>query len=69
MTPLKVYFGDLTHDSIILVSDTIPINIGFIAGYAKKLFDSDIDVSLFKYPQHILDAIRADPPDVLALSN
>ena len=35
-TQLKVFFCDLTHDTIILVSDTIPINIGFIASYAKK---------------------------------
>ncbi len=35
-TQLKVFFCDLTYDTIILVSDTIPINIGFIASYAKK---------------------------------
>ena len=27
MRPLKVYMGDLTHDTLVLVSDTIPINI------------------------------------------
>ena len=40
-TPLKVFFCDLTHDTIILVSDTIPINIGFIASYAKKLLKDE----------------------------
>ena len=34
--PLKIYLCDLTYDTIILVSDTIPINIGFIASYLKK---------------------------------
>ena len=32
---LKVYLCDLTYDTIILVSDTIPINIGFIGSYLK----------------------------------
>ncbi len=60
---------DLTHDTIVLVSDTIPINIGFIGAYAKKIHGDDVEISLFKYPQAALDAIRATPPDVLALSN
>ena len=29
--PVKVYLCDLTYDTMILVSDTIPINIGFIS--------------------------------------
>lgn len=61
--------ADPTHDTIVVVSDTIPINIGFIASYSKKLYGDDIQVSLFKYPQTVIDAIKADPPDVLALSN
>ena len=69
MRALKVYMCDLTHDTLVLVSDTIPINVGFIGSYAKKIFGDDIEVSLFKYPQTALDAIKADPPDLLALSN
>ena len=69
MEPLKIYMGVLTHDTIILVSDTIPINIGFIAAYAKKLYGDRIDVSLFKYPSSLIEAIKQQPPHVLALSN
>jgi radical SAM superfamily enzyme YgiQ (UPF0313 family) len=69
MKPLKIYLADLTHDTIILVSDTVPINVGFVGSYAKSLYGDDIDVSLFKYPQSVIDAIKTDPPDVLALSN
>ena len=69
MRKLKLYIADLTHDTILLVSDTIPINIGFIASFAKKRFGDQIEISLFKYPQSIIDAIIDDPPDVLALSN
>lgn len=66
---LRVYLCDLTHDSILLVSDTIPVNIGFIGAYARKVHANAIDVSLFKYPRTAIEAIRAAPPDVIALSN
>lgn len=67
--PLKIYFGDLTHDTIILVSDTMPLNIGYIAAYAKKIYGDDIEVSLFKYPNTIIESIKDSPPDIVALSN
>ncbi|MBI2789638.1 MAG: radical SAM protein [Elusimicrobia bacterium] len=67
--PLRVYLCDLTHDTVVLVSDTIPINVGFIAAYAKKHHGDAIDVRLFKYPQSVIDAIKQAPPDVIALSN
>ncbi|MSR76835.1 MAG: radical SAM protein [Candidatus Omnitrophica bacterium] len=66
---LKIYLCDLTHDTLVLVSDTIPINIGFIAAYAKKIYGEDIEVSLFKYPASVIEAIQNNPPDVIALSN
>ena len=46
---LKVFLCDLTHNTIILVSDTIPINIGFIGSYMKKIFGNQIEIILFKY--------------------
>ena len=67
--PLKIFMGDLTYDTITLVSDTVPINIGFVASYAKKIHGNDINISLYKFPQTILDAIEKDPPDIVALSN
>jgi len=69
MSVLKIYLCDLTHETVILVSDTIPINIGYIGSYAKKVYGGSVDISLFKYPQSAIDAILNDPPDILALSN
>ena len=69
MTSLKVYLCDLTHESVILVSDTIPMNIGFVGSYAKKIHGDLIDISLFKYPEDAIKTIKKEPPDVLALSN
>ena len=37
--------ADVTHDTILLVTDTIPINIGLLGSYAKALFGNDIEIS------------------------
>lgn len=67
--PLKIYLCDLTHDTVVLVSDTIPINVGYIGSYARKCHGSSIELSLYKRPQAVIDAITSSPPDVIALSN
>ena len=66
---LTVYLGDVTHDTVVLVSDTIPINIGFIASYLYSKISAPLDIRLFKYPNDIFDAIDKHPPDILGLSN
>jgi radical SAM superfamily enzyme YgiQ (UPF0313 family) len=69
MSSLRVFLCDLTHDSIVLVSDTIPINIGFVGSYIKKMFGAAVDVTLFKYPESVIRAIKENPPDIIGLSD
>jgi radical SAM superfamily enzyme YgiQ (UPF0313 family) len=69
MKPLQIFLCDLTHDTIVLVSDTMPINVGFIGAYMKKLFGSDVEIRLFKYPGDLIQALKDNSPDILALSN
>ena len=66
---LRIFLGDITHDTIFLVSDTIPINIGFIASYIDKIYGDEVDITLFKYPNDIINEIKSNPPDVVGLSN
>lgn len=66
---LTVYLGDLVHNSVVKGPFTMPLNIGCIASYAKKKFNQEIDIKLFKYPLHLLDAVREKPPHILALAN
>jgi radical SAM superfamily enzyme YgiQ (UPF0313 family) len=66
---LKIYLCDLTYDTIVLVSDTIPINIGFIGSYINKKFGKDVEISLFKYPDEAIQEIKSSPPDMIGLSN
>ena len=69
MKPLKIFLTDLTYDTITLSTDVFPLNIGYIASYCKKLFGSDVEITLFKYIDEIDKAVNENPPDILGLSN
>ena len=69
---MKIFFGDIVHTWNNKGTWTSPLNIGYVASYAnKKLADDGIDISfkLFKNPQVMLDAIRDEKPNVVALSH
>jgi len=70
MNPLTIYLANLTHFRIGHIStETMPLNIGFLASYLLKVFGEKIAVSLFKYPPKLEASIRNAAPDVLCLSN
>ena len=69
MEPLKIYLGDLTYNTIIVSTESLPINIGFIASYCIKQFGSKVDITLFKYIDDLEKALIDSPPDILGLSN
>ena len=58
MPPLKIYMADVTHDTILLVTDTIPINIGLLGSYAKFLYGDDIEISRHD-PNSVSDRLSA----------
>jgi hypothetical protein len=67
--PLKIYLGDLTYTTLSLATDAFPLNVGFVAAYASKVFGSEIDLKLFKYVDDLENAINEAPPDILGMSN
>jgi radical SAM superfamily enzyme YgiQ (UPF0313 family) len=69
MKPLKIYLGDLTHDTIVVSTEAFPLNIGYITAYCKKRFGDAVDITLFKYISELEKAIKESPPDILGLSN
>ena len=69
LKPLKIYLGDLTYNTIVVSTESLPINIGFIASYCIKRFGNQVDITLFKYIDDLEKAISESPPDILGLSN
>jgi len=68
---VRVYLGDLRYNySGVLANDCMPLGVA----YMKAVMDSEdagreIDSRLFVYAEKLVEAIRAEPPDVLMLSN
>ena len=69
MERLKIYLGDLTYNTIAVSTESLPINIGFIASYCLKRFEDKVDITLFKYIDDLEKALSESPPDILGLSN
>jgi B12 binding domain len=69
MRRLRIYLGDLTYTNLSIATDAFPLNISFVAAYAKKRFGNEIDLRLFKYVEALEQAIHDVPPDILGLSN
>jgi hypothetical protein len=67
--PVSIYLGDLTYTTLSLATDAFPLNVGFIAAYAEKVFGNEIDLRLFKYVEDLEQSIHESPPDILGLSN
>ena len=69
MKPLKIFLADLTYDTITLSTDVFPLNIGYIASYAKAQFGSDVEIKLFKYIEKLEGELERSPPDIIGFSN
>jgi len=69
MKKLKIFLGDLTYNTIVVSTESLPINIGFIASYCLKKFGNNVEITLFKYIDDLEKAISESPPDILGLSN
>ena len=69
MNTLKVYLADLTYDTVTLSTETLPLNVGYLAAYCKEKFGTKIELRLFKYIEKLDKAIQDSPPDILGISN
>src|SRR5713226_9370611 len=65
----RVYLSDLRYNySGVLANDCMPLGVA----YMKAVMDRELPgvySRLFAYPDRLYDAIKADPPDVLMVSN
>jgi len=65
---LKIYLGDLVYDTI-STNHVVPLNVAYIAAYVKQKYPDEVDITIFKYPKVLEEALRNNPPDILGLSH
>ena len=69
VSPIRIFLGDLTYNTIGMSTEVFPLNVGYIAAYCKKRFGSKVDITIFKYIDELEAALYENPPDILGLSN
>jgi radical SAM superfamily enzyme YgiQ (UPF0313 family) len=72
MSQLKVFLSDLNytnHEGKEWTITPFPLNAAYIAAFMQKMFPDVFQVSIFKKPEDLLDAIRSETPAIAAFSN
>lgn len=65
---LNIYLADLVYHTI-KTNFVIPLNIGYVASFLKEKYGANVNIRLFKFPEILEQAIRENPPNILALSH
>ena len=69
MRPIKIFLCDFTYDTVTLSVDGFPLNVGYIASYAKMKFKEKVEIRLFKYIEKLEEALETSVPDVIGFAN
>jgi len=67
-TKLKIYLCDLVYDTI-MTNYVVPLNVAYIGACVREKYAGQVDITIFKYPKQLEEALRNVPPDILGLSH
>lgn len=65
---LNILLCDLVHTWVGAGTYMFPLNVGYIAAYAKQQ-DRNLNIELFKFPNDVLARLTTMKPDVVGFSN
>ena len=66
---LKVVLADLFYVNRLTQSRLcVPLNVGYIAAYAKSLYGDDVDIKIFKDVNLLLEHLKHNKPDIAVFS-
>lgn len=65
-----IYLMDLTHNTPLgYGSDTMPMQLGLVAGYCLQSLADRVDIQIFKFVDELMEAVKTRPPFILGASN
>ncbi len=63
---LKILLADLFYVNRLTQNRLcVPLNVAYVATYAKKLYGDQVDISIFKDVKLLLEHMRHDKPDIV----
>jgi len=66
---MKIFLCDFVHNYLGAGTYMFPLNIGYLAAYAKIFFKDNIEIELFKYPNDLLKELNINIPQIVGFSN
>ena len=65
----NIWFADLTHTAQGISAATFPLGVSYVYSYAKKTLGKEFDFKLFKFPNHLSEALKEKVPLMLCFSS
>ena len=64
MKKIKISLCDLANDLNGIDNKSIPIGVGFVASYCKKIHGESVDIKIHRTFRSFWEDIKEDPPDI-----
>jgi len=65
----EIWISDLTHTAQGISSITFPLGASYVYSYAQQHLGQDFEFRLFKFPEHLNDALKDQIPSMICFSN
>jgi radical SAM superfamily enzyme YgiQ (UPF0313 family) len=66
---MLIFLADLQNSHERYVRNSVPIGMGYVAAYLKKLFNDNIEIQLFRKFDEIYEALKEIKPDIAAFGS
>ena len=61
---VKIYLCDLANDFNGIDNKSIPLGVGFVATYCKKIHKDNVDIKIYRTYKKFIDNVKKSPPDI-----
>ena len=61
---MRVYLADLANQLVELDNKSIPIGVGYVGSYCKKVYADSVEVIIFRTFDQLRKAVLDSPPDI-----
>ena len=61
---VKIYLCDLANDFNGIDNKSIPLGVGFVATYCKKIHKDNVDIKIYRTYKKFIDDVKKSPPDI-----
>ena len=69
MKKRNIWIADLTHTTQGISAATFPLGVSYVFAYANYKFGKEFNFRLFKFPEHLSEALKKKIPSLLCFSN